>query len=521
MSLDDCPPPDDIVPPDDVPLPPDPEADRPKSNGKARAKRKPVDAVPEGTAGAIGETYDCNETGNALRLESLYRARFRHVAAWGADLIWHHVHWREDTTGAAWDFVRGAIDDVILNAHRSRGETRDELLAWAVKSANHSRMRGALEIARKLPTIRVDPSQLDSDPWLLNTRSATIDLRTGRGRKHDPADLITKLAPVDFDVTAQAPRWERFLEEALPDAAVREYVQRFIGYALTGVIREHVLVVFWGEGGNGKSTFVDAISHAIGSYHVHLPRNILMASPGERHPTDLTMLDGARLAVASETRTGAAFDESLVKSLTGGDPITAHRMRMDNYTFAPTHKLVLLTNPKPRVHADDAGIWRRIHLVPWSVSFVGREDTRLPDTLRAEAPGILAWAVRGCLEWQRRGLDPPEAVRAATETYREEQDTLGEFWALCEFNPDARVPRKALFERYERFARAEGIKRPFGKRSFAGRVRAKLVEFYGPRHNPEISVRESKEFNPVDAWRGLRIVDRDESDVSDQGELYQ
>jgi len=229
-----------------------------------------------------------------------------------------------------------------------------------------------------------------------------------------------------------------------------EYLQRLAGYALTGDIREHVLAFFFGKGANGKSTFLRTLLTILGDYASPAPRGLLFRSRGERHPTELASLFGRRFVTCSEIEDGQAFDEALTKDLTGGDPIECRRMREDFWSFEPTHKLFVAGNHKPSVRGDDEGIWRRMRLVPWLVTFAANEqDKRLVEKLLTESPGIVAWCVRGCLDWQSNGLAEPATVRKATDEYREESDALGEFFRLhAVFDAAARVARKDLREAY-------------------------------------------------------------------------
>jgi putative DNA primase/helicase len=355
-----------------------------------------------------------------------------------------------------------------------------------------------VSLARHETTVAVSHEQLDADRMLLNVPNGTIDLRTGKVRVHRRKDLITKLAPVPFEPAAECPLWLAFLDRVMGgNAELIEYLQRIIGYSLTGEIREHVLAFFYGQGANGKSTFLTAIHEMLGDYASPAPRGLLFRSRGERHPTELASLHGRRFVTCSEVEEGQTFDEALTKDLTGGDPIECRRMREDFWSFQPTHKLTLAGNHKPTVRGDDEGIWRRMRLVPWTVTIPEAErDMRLTEKLRAELPGILAWAVRGCLAWQERGLDAPAAVREATAEYRQENDALGEFFRLSVvFEAGATIARKDLREAYETFCRESGCE-PFGAKRFAGRLRERGVG--------ETNVRRGMKF--ADGWRGARLM---------------
>jgi putative DNA primase/helicase len=310
-------------------------------------------------------------------------------------------------------------------------DKRKATIEWGLKSESRARLEAMLALAASEPGIAVTPDQLDSDPWLFNCDNGTIELRTGKLREHRREDLITKICPFKYDPDAKAPLWDSTLEKFLPDADLRDYWQRLVGYCLTGVIRDHILVIAYGTGGNGKSTILSTIMSVFGrDYAMKAPAEMLMVRHNEAHPTERADLFRKRLVVAVETEKGRRLNETLVKELTGGDRIRARRMRENFWEFDPTHKLVVATNYKPAIVGTDEGIWRRLRLVPFTVHVDdARADKTMPEKLLAEGPGILAWCVRGCLAWQEKGLDTPKCVLDATGEYRGEQDVIGSFIA--------------------------------------------------------------------------------------------
>jgi putative DNA primase/helicase len=326
-------------------------------------------------------------------------------------------------------------------------------MAWALKSEDARRINAMLDLARSEPGIPILPADLDRNAWLLNCPNGVVDLRTGRLREHRREDYITKICPTGYDPAAKCPAWERFLADIFPatreeseeahDQELIDFLQRFLGYCLTGDVREQHLVIFWGGGANGKSTLVNAAMGTIGpDYAMKANQELLTVHRGERHSTERMDLFGKRLVVASETSEGAKLNEALVKDLTGGEPIRGRRMHEEQWQFEPTHKLILCTNHKPRIVGSDHAIWRRLLLVPFLVTFWNpddpaeqekglpvhlKQDKELPAKLLAERPGVLAWIVRGCLEWQRQGLRVPHGVTAATKAYRQAEDVLQQF----------------------------------------------------------------------------------------------
>ena len=306
--------------------------------------------------------------------------------------------------------------------------------------------------------------------WLLNCSNGTLDLRTGELRQHRHEDNLTKLCPTNFKPEAESYCWDRFLEGVFGGhQPTIDFVQRFAGYCLTGDVSEQILAVCYGVGSNGKSTLLNAIQDTLGlDYAMAAPAALLTVKRNEVHPTELADLFGKRFVVSQETEDGNRLAESLVKQMTGGDRIRARRLREDFWQFVPTHKLVLCTNHKPRVKGTDHAIWRRLVLIPFDHKFWNpdkgefgpdelRQDKTLPVKLKAEAQGILAWAVRGCLDWQRCGLQIPDSVRAATAEYRSEQDTLGRFAETCCIRSDAvRVKFSAFYSDLEKWCNEGG-----------------------------------------------------------------
>jgi putative DNA primase/helicase len=346
-------------------------------------------------------------------------------------------------------------------------------------------MSGRLAAAESLlrDLVAVDASKLDMNPWLLNCTNGTVDLRTGELRPHDPLDYITQCSPISYEPDAQAPRFKGFVREIVRDAETAAFLHRFLGYCATGSVREQVLTVFIGNGGNAKSTLLNAVSNALGDYASAAAPGLLAALGGshDRHPTELADLQGKRLVISSEVEEGATLREALVKHLTGSEQIKARRMHQDFMQFDPTHKLILATNYRPRVVGGDYGIWRRLLLVEFPIKFgTARDvaegkasrvrDETLGDALRAERAGILTWLVHGAIEWYRTGLEAPESVRLATREYQREQDRLDEFVReRCTLDPNSWNPfdgaMVGLYPAYVQWARESGYQ-PMGKSRF-------------------------------------------------------
>src|SRR5215204_5259479 len=395
--------------------------------------------------------FNLTDLGNAQRLVARHGDDLRYCHPWGKWLAWDGRRWAVDATG---EVERRAVETVAsIYTEAANADDKDERKATA-HHAERSEARRAIDamiaLARSRPGVPIMPDDLDDDPWALNTASGTVDLRTGDLRAHDRSDLITKITPVEYDLDAQAPIFKRFMEQILPQEAVRGFLQRAVGYAATGVAREEMLPILHGLGANGKSTLTGVLLEALGDYAIQAAPDLLMLKKGA-HPTELADLFGARFVVCMENEEGRRLAEALVKQLTGRERIRARRMREDFWEFAPTHTVFLGTNHRPEVRGTDHAIWRRLKLVPFDVTIAEAEqDKRLAAKLCAERSGILAWIVRGCLEYQREGLGEPEEVKVATEGYRVEMDVLAAFIEdRCVVHPRASAGATPLYNAYK------------------------------------------------------------------------
>jgi putative DNA primase/helicase len=331
-------------------------------------------------------------------------------------------------------------------------------------------------IAFAAPEVPVRIEELDRQPFLFNTLSGTLDLRTGHARAHDPKDMLTKISPVSFDPQAACPRWHAFLRKAMDgDEEMIGYLQRVIGYAATASIREQVAFILWGGGANGKSTFLEVVKAALGDYAVSTKGATIMAgsrpeSGGSPDPQIIALV-GSRMVIAVETDEFGKLDEGRVKSLTGGDTITARDLHAKPISFEPTFKLFLATNHKPQIRGTDNGIWRRIHLIPWTVAIPPEErDKDLKEKLLKELPGVLAWIVAGAVAWHQDGLMPPQKVRAATDAYRAEMDTLAAYFTeRCVLGPTFKTGATELYRDYHDWAE-QGGEHPMLQRNFGTRL---------------------------------------------------
>lgn len=373
---------------------------------------------------------------NARRLVAMHGADMRWCDPWAKWLTWDGRRWAIDDTRRIEAFAKNVSRrvwrDVAAAMPGCDDATRKTLLSYAKATASNYGMANMLALARSEPGVPILPGVLDRNPWLLNLANGTLDLRTGKLRGHDRGDCITKLSPVVFDAGADCPIWEAFLSDVLPDKGLRDYARRLVGYCLTGSTQDHVLPFLYGTGANGKSVFIGTVLALLGGDYAIKAASDLLLAKKHAHPTELADLFGRRFVACIEADSGRRLAEALVKELSGGDRIRARRMREDFWEFTPTHKCWLAANHKPIVRGNDNGIWRRIKLLPFEVTIPPeRQDPSLPERLLEELPGILNWALLGCMDWQAGGLAEPESVRRATAGYRAEMDTLGLFLAEC------------------------------------------------------------------------------------------
>ena len=372
----------------------------------------------------------------------------------------------------AWDGRRWAVDDKGIMVQAKAKESalsifdeikgaldRDTRMRHAKRSQSKSSIEAAIWLARSEPGIAARLTQFDSDGWLLNVANGTLNLRTGELRPHRREDLISNLVEVDFNGDAVCELWDQFLWRVTDrDQELYEYLRRFVGYLLVGDTSDQSLHFLYGLGANGKSVFCEVLLRLLGDYAMAVSPDLIMLKRHGGIPNDVARLRGVRAALMNETTQGARFDEAKLKDLTGGVTLTARFLHQEFFDFRPTHRIVIRGNHKPAINGTDEGIWRRLRLVPFTVSIPPDEqDHDLLRKLEAELPGILRWALQGCLEWQRGGLKPPAIIAEAVRKYREESDTLGRFLSEgCEVRPIAQVKSSALFKRYQAFAEAAG-----------------------------------------------------------------
>lgn len=406
--------------------------------------------------------WPCTDMGNAERMASRYGRVIRYCRAWKKWIFWSGQRWEQDEMGKVNSMAKKTMRGIYEEAAGAYDKDEREMYSkWALKCEAAGKVNAMLQLVWSENGVPLMPSSLDPDPWKFNCPNGTIHLRTGELKIHDRGDLITRMSSVEFDPKADCPLWKQTVGRIFGgDAELISFVQRLFGMALTGDVSDQILPIFHGEGGNGKSTILNAFLDIMGpDYAIVAPPGLLFAKANEGHPTDKAALFGMRLVVDFESAEGARLNEALVKQLTGSDRISARRMREDFWTFMPTHKLILCTNNQPAISEAKNAIWRRLKLVPFDVEIPAEEQIAdLPKLLKEEYPGILAWAVRGCMDWQRDGLKTPKAVQSATQEYREEEDTLSAFiHEECITGPSVRIKASKIYQSYRSNLDRSGI----------------------------------------------------------------
>jgi putative DNA primase/helicase len=421
--------------------------------------------LPTGPDGAGEPFIDYTEDGLALLFAARHARDLRYVAVWGKWLQWDVTRWRIERTYRVFDMIRRVCREAAAYLPAKQIKLRAIVAAARTVSAIERMAKADRSIAA------VD-DQWDPDPDLLQGTLLTVELGRGEARAPERGDYIMTTAACDPDPRMETPLWNAFLDRITAgNVALQLYLQRVCGYCLTGGTHEHALFFLYGLGANGKSTFVETIAGILGGYAINAPMEVFLESQHDRHPTELAMLRGKRLVTATETQPGRRWDEPRIKALTGGDRITARFMRQDFFEYTPRFKLLISGNHKPGLRHVDEAIRRRLHLIPFVVVIPPKErDPGLREKLKAEWPGILHWAVEGCLAWQREGLNPPQVVRDATAEYLASEDAV-QTWLeeCCELGVTYTAPSAALFGSWKVWAEAVGEK-PGSRKALSQRL---------------------------------------------------
>ncbi|MCE9604439.1 MAG: DUF5906 domain-containing protein [Planctomycetia bacterium] len=416
-------------------------------------------ARKQGRVSSIDIDRKLTDTANGQRFIRQHAGNVLFVRKWNKWIAWSGRLW--DVSGDVQELAKKTGDAIWREVAKVSSEGYDvrDLLRHAKYAHSVRGMRAMASSAASDPSVQVECTSLDAEPMLLCLPDGTLDLAIGELRDHRRDDYITQMIRTEYDSAAECPRWIKFVNEVMDGKEdMVAYLQKAVGYSLTGETKEEALFVLYGDGANGKSTFVETISALMGSY-AGVASHDLLLSKGVSHPTEIASMFGKRIVTCSETEYGRSWSEAMVKKLSSREPIAARRMYEDEWSFTPTQKIWLSTNHRPKVRGVDNGIWRRLKMIPFTVTFPPeRRNKNLSAELRAELPGILAWAVRGCMNWQRDGLlDPPDVERATTD-YRIAEDVVRRFVGeeCIQGDDQIRTPAITMYEKFSAWCKASG-----------------------------------------------------------------
>jgi putative DNA primase/helicase len=398
--------------------------------------------------------------------------------------------------------AKASVLGMFTVAMQADDTARKAMVRWALKSQQADRLRALVALAASEPGIPLVANDLDADRYVLNVENGLLDFRRAELRPHTRDSLCTKLAPVRFDTAATAPTWSAFLDRIFAgNTDIIAFMQKAVGYSLTGATGERVLFILYGTGCNGKSTFLEVVRRVLGDYAMATPTETLMEKPVGAIPNDVARLKGARFVTASETRAGCRLAEATIKQLTGGDTIPARFMRAEFFEFRPEFKLWLATNHRPVIRNTDRAIWDRIRLVPFVVRIPDKDiDRELGAKLAVELPGILGWAVEGCRRWLTEGLGMVADVASATASYRRDSDLIGQFIEdECTIGDGHVVTSKMIYDTYRRWCEGEH-ESPVPKQVFG--------EVLGER-----GLEPGKGAKGVRIWRGIALRKADSANA--------
>lgn len=439
---------------------------------------------------------------NAENFARLHGDDLRYCAALGTWYLWDGRRWSRDETG---EVIRRAVDTVRSfyadAAALEDPEQRTALAKHAGRSEALARITAMVELAKSHPKIAVAASDLDANGWVLNTLNGTVNLRSGELGPHHREDLITRLAPVQYDPAARLELLDTFLFQTTgADADLLRYLRRAVGYSLTADTSEERIHFGYGPTATGKSTLVEMIKATLGDYSATADFDTFLKRRDGGPRNDIARLAGRRFVVSVEVEKGQHLAEGLVKMITGGDTVTARFLYKEAFEFRPTAKLWLFANDRPRVSDEDDAVWRRIRLLPF-MNIVPPDERDPTVKLRLRypeyaGPAILAWAVRGCLEWQRCGLGSSSAIERATAEYRAEMDPVAPFLdECCVVESDAAVGSTDLYTAYVAWTHRAGEHHELSSNAFGRRLTARGLELEKGTHGARLR-------------QGLRLVEQ-------------
>jgi len=417
-----------------------------------------------------GRPMGLTDLGNAERFAIAHGDDLRFVHPLRQWLYWNGLRFARDDSGEVRRRTKQTMRNILLEAaSQDNEEQRKQLIAHQIRSESEHGIRAAMALAESDERIAALAEQFDADPMLLNLSSGTLDLRTCKLHQHRREEMLTKLAPIAFDPNATAPTWGKFISEIMAgDEDTIQFLRRAIGYSLTGDVGEHCFFLLHGVGANGKTTLLEVLRNLLGDYAMQADFSTFLATKGGGIRNDIARLRGARLVTAVESDAGRRLAENILKHLTGGDTVAARFLYSEHFEFVPTFKVWLATNNRPRIIGTDEAIWRRVRLLPFTVTIPPEaRDPKLAEKLKGERSGILNWALAGHAEWRERGLTAPKVIVDAGAEYREAEDALGRFLDDCvTADPKAETRTSEIYKYYRQWAESGG-EFPLREKDFA------------------------------------------------------
>ena len=419
------------------------------------------------------DDFKLTDAGNADRFVKMFGKDIRYSNTHKKWYIWNGRYWQQDE-GTIITYAIACVRNIMNEANLlPDGDRRRELIKHSLRSESAGRLRAIVDIASNYTELKITTEQMDANPWLLNCQNGTIDLRTGKLQDFRREDYITKMCKAKYDPDCATPLWDSLLDKVTNGSAeVRKYIQRALGYALTGDTSEQALFILYGTGSNGKSTLLNVFAELLDGYAQSAKSDSFMEKKNESVNNDIARLNGARFVTAIEMQEGKRLSEELIKSMTGGDKLVTRFLYGEFFEYIPQFKVFLAVNHKPNIRDTTNSIWRRIKLIPFTNVFTERERDKQfsQKILRKELPGILAWAVQGCMMWLHSGLSAPDEITQATTAYKAEMDSFSHFFdECCVIREGGRVTNKMLRAKYDEWCTENG-ERPLTQRPFSQKL---------------------------------------------------
>lgn len=416
--------------------------------------------------------FKLTDVGNAERFVAMFKEDVKYCPAYKKWFVWNGKYWEQDN-GTILEYAIHCVRSIYIDADLlPEGDQRKALIQHAMRSENGNKIKLLVQLASGMKELIVSPDDWDANPWLLNCQNGTINLKTGKLQPFCKEDYITRICSTPYDEQCQTPLWNQLLDTVMSGKTnMVEYLQRALGYSLTGDISEQAMFILHGTGSNGKSTFLNIFSAVMNTYAQSTSSETFMQKKNESVNNDVARLKGARFVTAIEMEENKRLAESLIKSVTGGDKVVTRFLYGEFFEYIPQFKVFLAVNHKPVIRDTTNSIWRRIKIIGFESTFTeANRDKRFAEKIMAtEMPGILAWAVRGCLQWQANGLNDPPEVRRAVGNYKDEMDSFKNFFEeCCEETPDGKVSNKILRAAYDEWCKDNGeyalSQRPFSQK---------------------------------------------------------